>query len=84
MPKEIFPAARKIKKIAPEIHTDGLNHWPTPGNQRHCAAQNCTAKTTYYCTKCNVGLHPQKTYKDWINDRLFFAILDILDIFAIE
>lgn len=49
---------RKIKrKIKRELRFDGSNHWLQVSKQRRCAF--CPGKTTFSCTKCDVGLHPK-------------------------
>jgi len=52
--------SKQGKQSAPVVHDvryDGMNHWLRECKPRRCG--NCVGKASFYCTKCNVGLHPR-------------------------
>lgn len=50
---------KKARKPFEEFRYDGLGHWPeidSKKNASRCKNENCTFKTHFYCSKCNVHL----------------------------
>jgi len=54
-PSTIFPKSLKYHvRMVEENH-----HWIRIKNQRRCAKKGCNGTSVFFCTKCNVGLHPE-------------------------
>ena len=49
-------------KVMPKDHVragEKNHHWIRKGKQRKCAKKDCKGTSLYFCSKCNVGLHPK-------------------------
>ena len=52
----------KVSPVLKGVRYDGANYWLVSSNLRRYAF--CPGKTFFFCSKCNVGLHP-KCHKDY-------------------
>ena len=52
-PKQGKQAASPVQ----DIRHDGIHHYLRKCQTRRCG--NCTGKAAFFCTKCDVGLHPR-------------------------
>ena len=51
-----------FSKVMPKDHVragEKNHHWIRKGKQRKCAKKDCKGTSLYFCSKCNVGLHPE-------------------------
>lgn len=58
--KQYGTASKQGKQPAKPIESvrfDSLDHWLRTGKMRRCG--NCVGKATFFCTKCDIGLHPR-------------------------
>lgn len=57
--RNLFSKQLADKRVQDDIRYDGLNHWPSKGKQRRCGLQSCKGTSVYFCSRCNVALHPE-------------------------
>ena len=58
-PRNAYAKQSVDKRVQDDIRYDRENHWPSKGKQHRCGLQSCKGTSVYFCSKCNIALHPE-------------------------
>lgn len=67
LPKQYLPVYMRDKKYMDTVRLDRYGHWPDQASGRSvkCMCHLDRRRTSFFCVKCQVFLHPGLCFKTW-------------------